>query len=760
MCGTMKKKVFSRGIYIEGLRQLRVFGFIALSLYLVAFIAGPLFEYVDYLQYNINTVREIYPTAVDFETLLGPLMGLPVFVAPVMTLIVFSGFNKRKYSDFYHALPYTRLCIFLSFTAAILSWIFGILIVGGSVSLLMHMLLSQVYALSFVGWADVLLSLIVMIFMVVSGVLLGCSFTGTLLSNITATGLVLFMPRLVIYLITSTIANKLPFVVEDHFLTILSARFNVLVDYIGRTVLTVGYKSPSLQDNVWCDLYSLLIALAMGVLAAIFFIRRKSEIASKSAPHRSIQAGIRIAVTLVFSSVATCLLLNDGETSIAILLYILAALAFFIYELLTTLKWKNLIRIIPTLGIVVLLNLGLAGMVNGITTAATSFRPDAQEITSVRFVDKEDPQVWYTDNASYWNENRSYAEKAAQKISITDPEIITVVANSLDENMNKFDHGIYKRTYYSNSNATNQTQNTPAYVEKIVAIRTGAIIRYRRVIFKYEAMEKIIQHLADLPEYREAYMTLPPVLDDTVNIMLYGGSVFADTTGDSWDMDQIFACLQEEINEAGFEAWYKALIFDPEANHWVGATLSYTVQNKYLTRANIPIIRSLTPKTFNLLMQMHYESNLDAAEELIQLLQGTFDRSSRYTNLQIDYHYKDKEGKQIDNTVFVSDAATLNEKNFRERVLKLTHELGEQLETTNTLPTSDSYIGIYYYYVPGHDKYDTSYYHLCYLYLPLPESFDADGWNKLAYDYGVIMKDYATELYDSSVAPTDTDSEQ
>ncbi len=759
MCRTMKKKVFSGGIYIEGMRQLRVFGFIALSLYLVAFIAGPLFEYADYLQYNINTVREIYPTAVDFETLLGPLMGLPVLVAPVMTLIVFSGFNKRKYSDFYHALPYTRLCIFLSFTAAILSWIFGILIVGGSVSLLMHALLSQVYALSFVGWADVLLSLVVMILMVVSGVLLGCSFTGTLFSNITATGLVLFLPRLVIYLITSTIANKLPFVVEDHFLTILSTRFNVLVDYIGRTILTVGYRSPSLQDNVWCDVYSLLIALAMGVLAAIFFIRRKSEIASKSAPHRTIQAGIRIAVTLVFSFVATCLLLNDGESSIAILLYILAMLAFFIYELLTTLKWKNLIRIIPTLGIVVLLNLGLAGMVYGITSAATAFRPDAQEITSVRFVDAEDPPVWYIDDDSYWNENCSYAEKVAQKISIEDPEIIAAVANSLDENMNKFDHGIYKRTYHSNSYTTNQTQSTPAYVEKIVAIRTGAVTRYRRVIFKYEAMEKIIRQLADLPDYREAYMTLPPVLDGTENIMLYGGTVFADLTGDSWDMDQIFACLQDEINEAGFEAWYKALNFDHGAYDWVGATISYTVQNKYLTKANIPIIRSLTPKTFDLLIQMHYESNLDTAEDLIGLLKGTFDQSSSYTDLQIDYHYVDKEGTQVDNTIFVSDAALLSNGSLRERVLKLTRELGEQLQArdADTLPTSDSYIGIYYYHDPGYNRYYSNYY---YLYLPMPEDFNADGWNKLAADYGVYRKDYETELYDSSIAPTDTDSAQ
>lgn len=113
MCRTMKKKVFSGGIYIEGMRQLRVFGFIALSLYLVAFIAGPLFEYADYLQYNINTVREIYPTAVDFETLLGPLMGLPVLVAPVMTLIVFPASTNANTPIFITLSP-IRGCVFFS----------------------------------------------------------------------------------------------------------------------------------------------------------------------------------------------------------------------------------------------------------------------------------------------------------------------------------------------------------------------------------------------------------------------------------------------------------------------------------------------------------------------------------------------------------------------------------------------------------------------------------------------------------------------
>lgn len=734
----MKKTIFSGGIYIEGLRQLRVFGFIALSLYLVIFIAAPLFEYADYLHqmtthaFYSPTVHAFYPTAVDFETLLGPLMGLPVFVAPVMTLIVFSGFNKRRFSDFYHALPYTRACIFLSFTAAILSWVFGILIIGGSVSLLMHSLFPAVYVLSLAGWADVLFSLIVMILMVVSGVLLGCSFTGTLLSNITATGLVLFLPRLVIYLVTSTIAGKLPFVVENYFMAILSMKFNVLIDFLVKILFYNG--NYSLMNNLWCDLYSLFIALIMGVLAAIFFIRRKSETASQSAPQRSIQAGIRIAVTLVFSFIATCILLSDGESSVAILLYILAVLAFFIYELLTTLKWKNLLRIIPTLGIVVLLNLALAGLVNGVTYAAAAFRPDAQDITSVRFVSPEKATAMYSSSEFYRYEELCYAEKAAQKISIDDPEIIAAVANSLEENMNKFDHGIYQRTYHTE--IYNQSQEIPTYVERIVAIRTGAVTRYRRIVFTYEAMEKIVQRMAALPEYRETYMTLPPVLSGTENILLNGENVLINSPDSKWDWNAIFTCLQDEINEAGFEKWYKALVFDSNAYDWTDTTITYIANDKALTKVIIPVIRNLTPKTFELLMQMHYESNPEATEGVIRLLKGESvdDLSNRY--ISINYHYINEAGEQIDNTVPVSDIINNMETN-QTLILQSMQELGEQLENTDALPMSDAYIGIYYI---DSDYEETGSSHICYLYFPLPEDFNADQWNELALYYDSITE--------------------
>ena len=424
----MNKKLFSRGIYLEGLRQLRIFGFIALSIYLVILICAPIFEYVEYLNFSGYAANDYYPLVVSFEELLGPLITLPLFVAPIMTLIVFSGFNKRRYSDFYHSLPFTRLCIFLSYTGAILTWVFGILILGGAVSTLMHCILPQIYVLSFIGWADVLLSLAVMILMVVAAVLLGCSFTGTLLANVTASGLILFLPRVIITMITEAIATKLPFIVENHFLAILSPRYNILIYYLGNIV--INFNSTSLQGNLKCDVYSLGLALVMGILAAILFVRRKSETASQSAPRRSIQAGIRIGLTLVLSLGATCILLTDGLETIAITFYIFAILIYFIYELLSTRKWKNLLRIIPSLSIVLLLNLAFVGLVLGTMHFSAAFRPAAEEITSVRFAETSDNHLYeYAQSYSYGNDAQgNYAERAAQNISIEDPEIISILA--------------------------------------------------------------------------------------------------------------------------------------------------------------------------------------------------------------------------------------------------------------------------------------------------------------------------------------------
>ncbi len=651
-----------------------------------------------------------YPMAISFNSLIEPLMALPVFVAPVMALIVFSGFNKRKYADFYHALPYTRICIFLSYTASILTWVFALLLLCGGASLLMHWIFPAMYVVSFVGCADILLSIVVMTLMTVAAVLLGCSFTGTLLANITASGLILFLPRFVIVLLVNTITTKLPFLVEDHFMAILSTRYNILVGYL---TSSFRFGSNSLQNDLSCNLYSLLVALGMGVLAAVLFVRRKSESAAQSAPRRSIQSGIRIALALVFPFFATCMLLTGGEDlPVVIILYIISVLVYFIYELVSTRTWKNLAKSIPALGIVLLLNLAFAGTVNGITYLSASFRPQAEDISSIQFI--PDAYTYYAeDSSTFWYDAvGKYAERQVQSISIDDPEILSIVANVLDENMERFDRGAF---YFEG------TQRT-------VAIKTGAFTRYRRIFFTRKTMNTLLEQLSQLPEYREGYLSLPQALPGTENVQL-GSQGFTAGKKD-WNWDAILSCLQKEIQDAGFEAWYKYISNDLSYD----ALLSFATESSTegLIKVVVPLNHSLTPKTLSLVIEENYHSSGDTAKEAIQLLKGeiSIDDSVGYGTIMVEYSYVTESGQQetkyIDLTN-IEEYSTIS----KQQASQMMYELGTQLETVEGTPSSETYISIYYNYnTLINEKWRTG----CSLvYFPLPNHFEIGKWNALAY---------------------------
>mgnify|MGYP007069874050 FL=1 len=110
----MKKQILSKGLYIEGLRKLKIPSFIFLAI--IVLIQGiiPLLANAS----NYGPEHSIVISAVDF---MGATAIVPVLMAPVLTLIVFYAFNNRSSSDHYQSLPYTRQCLFFSWTLSVLS---------------------------------------------------------------------------------------------------------------------------------------------------------------------------------------------------------------------------------------------------------------------------------------------------------------------------------------------------------------------------------------------------------------------------------------------------------------------------------------------------------------------------------------------------------------------------------------------------------------------------------------------------------------
>lgn len=62
-------------------------------------------------------------------------------------------------------------------------------------------------------------------------------------------------------------------------------------------------------------------------------------------------------VCVMFSEMTTGMMRDEWFAFLV--LYLVAALVYFAYELITTKKWKNLLTALPGLGIVALLNVGI-----------------------------------------------------------------------------------------------------------------------------------------------------------------------------------------------------------------------------------------------------------------------------------------------------------------------------------------------------------------------------------------------------------------
>ncbi len=106
----MKNRIFSYRLWAEGLRRLRIPGFIALGFIGVSAILVPASVFVETRLAYANSISDGFITP---ETAIHPgLVLLTFIVAPAMALTLFSFLNRRRSADFFHALPYSRVCIF------------------------------------------------------------------------------------------------------------------------------------------------------------------------------------------------------------------------------------------------------------------------------------------------------------------------------------------------------------------------------------------------------------------------------------------------------------------------------------------------------------------------------------------------------------------------------------------------------------------------------------------------------------------------
>lgn len=419
----MKKQLFSRGLILEGLRRIRVPGIVLLLVSLLFTCLPALFMGMARTNQNVRL------GIVSVEMLAEWLLPI-LYIAPfVLAHTLFSFLNHRNGSDFYHALPHTRESLFVNFTLAVLIWGAAVVVFPVLAGWALYTAFGAVFVPGAVPFA--LLTLFSGVLLVTACALLAMSVTGTAFSNFILYGLFLLLPRFMITVYNVVLSSDIQIIDIRHIGGLLNPNLNIPVRLLlglGGTVF--GVNTGSLFTSLPAVLYTVVLALIYGALACLFFHRRRSETAERSAPNRALQHVYRCAIALPFSLVIPVILLStthftwSNEGFAVITVAAVTLLVYYLFELLTTKKPKNLLSATPVLLLVVALDIVFGVTIQSARTLTLNDRPAAGEVTGVAL-------------APYSSEygSNDYNSLLLQRLTVKDTVVKNALLQVLDENI-------------------------------------------------------------------------------------------------------------------------------------------------------------------------------------------------------------------------------------------------------------------------------------------------------------------------------------
>ncbi len=373
----MKTPFIHRGMFAESLRRLRLAGILLTAIPLALAIPRVFFAIVGSSPYYAYNFIDIYPF----------LYALPFVAPPVLMAILFTAQTKRCDSDFYHSLPLTKRCLCTTWLVAVISWL-SIIVIGSSAVVwslsLLRKPIDSVSALLPIG--GVFLASL----MVTAVLFLAYALSGNTVTTLFFTVIVLFAPIAMAYMLSLPLSEYNP---------VISVEAADLTQY----QLLYGNEDKPLTWVVTALIT--VVCLLLGYAAAA---KRRSELAGQAATTRALQTVLRLILAYVFCLPALYAVFFDSDAWLAVLCYVFALTVYFLFELFTTKKAKNMLKAIPWLSVLVVLNvLTVIGM-NISQVLVYRFSPTADDVHSISITELHE---FYTENDKYytlsWNEEVS-----------------------------------------------------------------------------------------------------------------------------------------------------------------------------------------------------------------------------------------------------------------------------------------------------------------------------------------------------------------
>lgn len=659
-----KKMTFSLKMLWEGFRQCKMIGIFAAVIIVLGAVLAPVAQVIEMSAspYHTKVVYEAWSA--------NPVMLLVLVAAPLMTLILFHFLDSRAASDLYHALPCKRITLYLSYAGSVLTWVVVLLLLGTLTSLITCSFTHNYIVLLKDSLLPFATSIFCISFLVVSGILVSMSITGTVFTNILFSGILLFLPRFCAFALQNSMVRSLPFLTDSMNMGFFRNGNNLLFAGVSAVfgITDSGTVAEDVLSPGWQPLlYTFLLGLLYFLIAAFLFCRRRSEAAGQSAPSRLLQHIYRIVVTMTICIFIACMLYMDIVNHTArngwfmyLILYLAAALVYFAYELITTRKWHNLLTALPGLGIVALLNVGILLGMHMVQSHIVAQRPAMQEIESVSFCNTDGSE--YISSSSYLS-YQDYVNLECRDIEITDPTAITLVSYYLDENLKTWEESAsaYEKKYstsvsdtyeaYAESDESALTNRNDVYYAYNVIIRTKDKTLNRLIYVPAAETEKLLSALQSNQAYVDAWRNPPEEIDGTATLSDHIGVYYLSAD----QAEELLQSDREELQTVDFERLYQQVQNGAVDDTWVSA-ISYSFQkNGKLYTLDCPIYEGMTPKTAKKFYEMIYEAQKDDAAFLRQLTENSDKDISYSINA-----YGGDDTAHAGYYAFASDTAQLN----------------------------------------------------------------------------------------------------
>ena len=625
------KRLWNFRLYLEGIKKIRLLG-IAFSIVIVVLNAlvpvthmlVHLAEQVRMASDGVSGLGKIVPDTIPNSVFAIPMALLMVFT-PFFFYTMFAYLNSRSESDFYHAIPYTRSCVYVTFTAAVYTWIFGILITSS-------LLTGLLWAINPFASVSITAPLLTIAEYAVATLLIGAyaaiavGLTGTKVSQFFVTLILLFFIRIAISLFVLSVSNEVPIlVIERSLLMLLSPRYYFPIAIFWNMV------QPGVLSNAVIWIYTLAVAIGGLVLGCVIYVKRKSETATKSAPNRAFQHVFRCLFTLPWVASIATLIICEPELSFIFVMATITLVVYFLYELITTKSGKSMLKSAPFLAVLVAFLLLFIGGVYGVRAIVLSQDYTADEIVAVGVADKS---TVFDSLFGGYTGGTTYESLSTTELLSSSPEARKLAADALHETIEVASSKSHSSSYYWD----NHTQKTV-----LMKLSSGRVVG-KTIRFTDENYDAFMLALGLSDEYGNALIRLPKD-SEIVNIYETNGNV---TFSDDREARQAFSLFRSEFDKLSREEQirYKQELLNSShryAGYAEPATYNLSVSGEssngtFSSYYPVPETFTETIAFLDGIYAKNVQKNIQVVEDF---LNGKYDSGKQSIDLEIRFSYPD-----------------------------------------------------------------------------------------------------------------------